>query len=93
MAEKSAQLDRDIAESLSRKVSLPHWNGRKGWVGGDSRTLYAFTDKSMGRVEVYPGGSPSHVHVGPEATVRLATRAEAERLWQSPLHVGWKVAP
>jgi hypothetical protein len=29
---------------------------------------------------------------GPEATVRVATRGEAEELWQRPLHPGWTVA-
>lgn len=91
MAKTSAQLDREIAKSLSRGTQLPRWNGRKGWVGGDSRTLYAFTDRLNGEVVVHPGGYPQ-THVGPNADVRLATRAEAERLWQSPLHSGWKVA-
>lgn len=32
------------------------------------------------------------MHWGPEADVRVATRSEAEELWQRPLHAGWKVA-
>jgi hypothetical protein len=29
---------------------------------------------------------------GPQATLRIATRDEAEEHWQRPLHAGWKVA-
>jgi hypothetical protein len=31
------------------------------------------------------------IAVGPEVTVRMETRDEAERLWLSPLFPGWKV--
>jgi len=84
-------LERVIAESLSKKEALPRWNPKKGWVGGNSKTLYTFTDNITDSIAVAPGGYP-HVHVGPNAEVRMATRAEAEMLWQSPLQAGWKVA-
>jgi hypothetical protein len=73
-----------------QRVKLPRYNARKGaWKGGDSRTLYAFGDPATGGVRVVPGGYP--MLYGPQATVRIATRDEAEQHWQHPL-VGWKVA-
>jgi hypothetical protein len=73
------------------RVKLPRYDARKGnWTGGDSRTLYAFTDPATGRVWVVPGGYA--MLYGPQATVRIATRDEAEERWQRPLHAGWKVA-
>lgn len=73
------------------RVKLPRYNEREGlWQGGDSRTLYAFTEKRVGRTFVLPGGVVHYM--GPEVTVRIATRDEAERLWQRPLHRGWNVA-
>lgn len=78
-----------------KKITLPHYTEKLGWHGGDSRTLYAFTDRRTGTIGVYPGGGGSKqkllMHWGPEADVRIATRSEAEQLWQSPLHAGWKV--
>ena len=80
----------------AKKAALPRYTERQGWIGGDSRTLYAFTDRRTGKVGVYPGGGGSKkkllMHVGPEADVRVATRAEAEELWQSPLSSGWNVS-
>lgn len=74
-----------------RRGSLPRYNARRGlWSGGDSRTLYAFTSLATGRTWVVPGGYA--MNWGPEATVRVATRDEAEELWQRPLHPGWTVA-
>lgn len=74
-----------------RRGSLPRYDERKGlWRGGDSRTLYAFTSLQTGRTWVAPGGT--EMYWGPEATVRVATRDEAEELWQRPLHPGWTVA-
>lgn len=90
MAKSAKQMDREIAHALSKGARLPHWNDKRGWIGGDSRTLYAFTGRVTGQVVVYPGGY--RVPMGPDVAVRIATREEAERLWQSPLHVGWKVA-
>lgn len=73
------------------RVKLPRFDARKGrWMGGDSSTLYAFTDPATGRVWVVPGGYP--MLYGPQATLRIATRDEAEEHWQRPLHAGWKVA-
>lgn len=92
MPKKSAKkLETDIAEALSDKSALPSWNPRRGWIGGNSRTLYTFEDDVTGRLVVSPGGR--HIHAGPSATVRMSTQAEAERHWQSPLAGGWKVAP
>lgn len=71
---------------------LPTYDERKGWTGGDSRTLYAFTDRRTGGVTILPGpGAQGITAIGPEVTVRVATRAEAEEGWQSPLHRGWTV--
>jgi hypothetical protein len=78
--------------SLSTLAALPRWNESKGWIGGDSHTLYAFTDRLTGKISVQHGGYPQ-THVGPNATVRVATRAEAEREWQKPLSPAWKIAP
>jgi hypothetical protein len=95
VAKSGKQLDREIAQSLSKGARLPRYDEKRGWIGGDSRTLYAFTGRRTGAVEVYPGGGSGKkllMHWGPEADVRIATRDEAERLWQNPLHAGWKVA-
>lgn len=81
--------------SCIRKAPLPQYSERRGWVGGDSRALYAFTDKRTGTVHVHPGGGKGKKLLrgvgGPEQRVRLATRAEAQKHWQDPLHAGWKV--
>jgi len=90
-----AELAQEIAEFLaqappSRRQKMPRYDARKGvWRGGDSRTLYAFIGHRTGQVFVRPGGDV--INVGPEVTVRMATRDEAEREWQNPLHAGWKV--
>jgi hypothetical protein len=76
-------------------MRMPRWNNRAGaWLGGDADTLYAFTDPVTGLIKVRPGrgGMGKVVHGGYGLTVAVATRAEAETLWQSPLHAGWKVA-
>lgn len=71
-------------------MTKPRYTSRHGWTGGDSRTLYAFTDARSGDVTVRPGGSATGI--GPACSVAIATRAQAESLWQSPLHSGWRVA-
>lgn len=76
-------------------VTLPRWSGTKGWYGGRSNVLYAFRDKMTGKVVVRPGGGGKRRLLGapgPNATVRVATRAEAEKHWQKPLHGGWNYA-
>jgi hypothetical protein len=79
------------ARNATRRVSLPRYNERRNqWGGGDSRTLYTFTSDLTGLTWVVPGGYT--MNWGPAATVRIATRDEAEAMWQSPLHPGWKVA-
>lgn len=71
----------------------PRYDERKGvWRGGDSRTLYAFIDPDTGQTEVAPGQSQMLRLYGPGATVRVATRDEAEEHWQRPLDPGWTVA-
>lgn len=78
-------------ELRNARGKLPRYNERRGmWTGGDSRTLYAFTSLITGHTWVVPGGYV--MNWGPEATVRVATRDEAEELWQRPLHPGWAVA-
>lgn len=66
------------------------YDARKGWQGGMGTALYAVTDKRTGAIQVRPGDW--FAGIGPEVTIRVATRDEAERLWQSPLHSGWIVA-
>ena len=63
---------------------------RKGWQGGMGTALYAITDKRTGAVTVRPGNWMNGI--GPEVTIRVATRAEADKHWQSPLHTGWIIA-
>jgi hypothetical protein len=78
---------------VAKKADLPHYTEKHGWVGGDSRTLYAFVDRRTGTVAVYPGGGAKKrvlMHWGPEADVRIATRSEGEEHWQKPLK-GWTV--
>jgi hypothetical protein len=78
---------------VAKKIGLPHYDERRGWTGGDTRTLYTFTDRRTGTVGVHPGGGAGKrllMRWGP-ADVRVATRAEAEEHWQRPLHAGWKV--
>lgn len=90
----AAEFQRNPAKFVGG-VAPPTYDERRGWIGGDSKTLYAFTDKRTGSVTVRPGGGPRKpgLHrIGPEATVRIATRAEAEAHWQDPLHPGWVVA-
>lgn len=76
---------------MSKK--LPHYNEKTTrWVGGDSRTLYLFTDKRNHNEFVCSGDRNSLRTLGPALDVRVATRAEAEEHWQNPLHSGWKTA-
>lgn len=78
-----------------RSIPLPKWSGKHGWKGGDTHRLFTFTDKLTGGKSVHPGNRGlrhSAIPIGPNASVRPATRAEAVALWQSPLHTGWKVA-
>ena len=69
--------------------TVPQYSESKGWTGGDARALYAITDVRTGRTIVRP--VEQMTGVGPAVTVAQATRAQAEELWQSPLHSGWKV--
>lgn len=70
-------------------MALPRWNSKKGWIGGDTRTLYAYTDKRTNRVTVRPGPGTrfGDTAVGDHATVRVATRAEVDA---SDWPKGWK---
>lgn len=95
MAAKKCAIDRSSGSKVT--VTLPRFRPKVGaWTGGDDRTLYAFTDKATGKTWVRPGGGTKRsslmLGIGPEATVRVATKAEAEESWQSPLHGGWKIA-
>lgn len=63
------------------KTTLPKYNARRGlWVGGDSRTLYTFTDQRTGHVFTK---RPGEVHAAgpPDVSVRVATKAEGEAWW------------
>ncbi len=75
-------------------MKLPRWNNRRcGWIGGDAETLFAFTDPATGQITIRPGrgGVGIVTYQSPLVTVRVATRSEAETLWQAPLHPLWKV--
>ena len=87
-----AVVDTSLRNGAARtpRVKLPRYDARKGWKGGDSRTLYTFTDPATGRLVVRPGGF--EMPFGPQALVRVATRDEAEQHWQRPLHAGWTTA-
>ena len=61
----------------------------QGWNGGDTRTLYAITDKRTGGIVVRPGGAM--LGIGPAVDIEVATRFIAEQLGQKPLHSGWRV--
>ncbi len=76
-------------ENVGWDIQLPRYTPKSGWKGGDTKRLYAFVDKYTHQIIVRPGGK--NVGIGPEVKVRPATRAEAEKHWQSPLHDGWKV--
>lgn len=106
MAKKTAkQLDAEIdAHRWDRKIGpieahpLPRYSAKKGgWTGGDTRTLYRFDgggDGANAWWRVVPGmGSRGVLSHGPDTRVRVATKAEAEEKWQSPLHSGWTVKP
>lgn len=104
MRKTARQLEDDIdtylrgEKSGPRQVApSPKYDPKRGaWYGGDRKTLYTFTDPATGNMVVRPGGGVSKSSVllaGPQARVRIATKAEAERLWQSPLHSGWLVTP
>lgn len=103
MKKTAKQLDAEIAAYLRYEkigprqfASMPKYNAKKGvWIGGDSRMLYTFSDPDTGRWMVRPGAGPTGkiTDVGGRALVRVATKAEAEREWQNPLHAGWTVDP
>lgn len=76
-----------MANRRSDKIPVPRLNAQGDWVGGDKLRLYAYTDPRTGGIKVGPGGQRHYFH----GSVRPATRAEAEKYWQSPLHSGWKV--
>lgn len=84
----------DRAGATAPKRSLPRYDARRGWIGGDNRTLYTFTDRSTRLKVVHPGGGTGKkvlANMGPEMDVRVASQIEAEELWQRPLHSGWNV--
>lgn len=98
MAAKKCVIDRGGAGTKSTVV-LPRFRPKQGaWTGGDSHTLYTFTftNPTGTHTMVRPGGgtkaSSMMKGIGPDATVRVATKDEAEKHWQSPLHSGWKIA-
>lgn len=60
---------------------LPKFNAKRGlWIGGDSRTLYTFTDHRIGRTSTWAPGKISAAGP-PDVSVRVATRAEGEAWW------------
>lgn len=82
----------------------PKWDPKlSAWVGGDKATLYAwhFRDgySKTDHVIVKPGtgrAGKAGIVSGPGPGVglpRIATLAEAEEHWQTPLHRGWNVKP
>lgn len=100
------QLDAEIDSYLRHEkigpreaFPLPRYSAKKGgWTGGDPRTLYTFSGGGSGegawwRVAPGMGARGGAIVHGPDTRVRVATRAEAEEKWQSPLHAGWNVKP
>ncbi len=88
--EERDELRRQVA---GRSASLPRWNEKRGWHGGDRHTLYLFSwPRSDGVIlsNVYPGDRIPEA-ADHRSVVRLATRAEAEAMFQDPLHSGWTV--
>lgn len=71
-------------------VAMPQYSEAKGWTGGDPKRLYHITDTRTGQWHVKPVEDMRGV--GPDVGMRHATREEAEKQWQKPLHAGWKVA-
>lgn len=80
------------------KTTLPKYNARRGlWVGGDSRTLYTFTDPVTGHKTVTQGTQTAdgthfkhyRIAVGAGASVRVATRAEADAAGYTQGGGGW----
>lgn len=77
---------------------LPKYNAKRGaWVGGDSRTLYTFTDPTTGHrltthgTVMRDGTSFKHYRIaaGPDAAVRVATRTEADAAGWTQGGGGW----
>lgn len=68
------------------KIAIPKYDSKRGWTGGDSRVVYAFTDRRTGVTKVAP---VQHAEsIGPEVEVRPATRMEA---WDNDYKSsGWK---
>jgi hypothetical protein len=69
-----------------RKLRIPRYSEKRGWFGGSKHTLYTFRDNLTGSITVSPMPNYS---IGPNVSVRVSTRAEAEAQWQNPLHPGW----
>lgn len=78
---------------LSRRSGgMPRYDEKHArWLGLDKYTLYAFEDVRTGSILVRPGDAFYTHSIGPAVRISIATRAQAEQLWQSPLHSGWKV--
>lgn len=80
---------RRTAGKCITRAALPRYSETRGWHGGAKNTLYAIEDRRTGGVVVRPREQMRGI--GPEVAIRLATRSEAERHWQRPLHSGWKI--
>lgn len=90
LIEERDELRRQVA---GRPASLPKWSEKRGWHGGDRHTLYLFSwPRSDGVIlsNVYPGDRIPEA-ADHRSVVRVATRAEAEEMYQDPLHGGWTV--
>lgn len=74
--------------SAASKIKFPSWSAKKGWVGGDAHTLFAFFDPLTGKTTVRPGNNASDV--GPEVRVAIATVSESAQ-WQDPAKSNWQV--
>lgn len=83
---------------VKAQPKLPKYNAKRGaWVGGDSRTLYTFMDPTTGHrltthgTVMSDGTSFKHYRIaaGPDATVRVATRTEADAAGWTQGGGGW----
>jgi len=70
--------------------ALPRYSEKRGWHGGAKKVLFTLTDPNVPSwMAVRPAQNMRSM--GPGVHIRVATRAEAEKHWQHPLHPGWKV--
>lgn len=65
------------------------YSEKRGWAGFEPRRIYVIIDRRTGVTKARPGDQLSGI--GPEVIIRPASKEEAEKHWQNPLHGGWIV--